>query len=133
MQNDYLEKVDIPFFQIRSDILPLVKYYGGNNQTNGRLPVLSLVNKSFSGTDYYVNQGDNSMEFIIKRRITINSVTTEIFDSNGNPAVLDPHSSVIYKFQIPYITPQITPFKTSAELEEAEQLQQMQKEKKKKK
>jgi len=114
-------KTNIPFYQVRSDILPMVKYYGGNSFTNGRLPVLSLVNKSFSGTDYYVNQGDNSMEFIIKRRITINSVTTEIFDSNGKPAVLDPHSSVIYKFQVPYNTPQITPFKTSAELEEAEQ------------
>jgi hypothetical protein len=124
-------KTNIPFYQVRSDILPMVKYYGGNSFTNGRLPVLSLVNKSFSGTDYYVNQGDNSMEFIIKRRITINSVTTEIFDSNGRPAVLDPHSSVIYKFQIPYMTPQITPFKTSAELEEAEQQKQLQKTKKK--
>ena len=124
-------KTNIPFYQVRSDILPMVKYYGGNNQTNGRLPVLSLVNKSFSGTDYYVNQGDNSMEFIIKRRITINSVTTEIFDSNGRPAVLDPHSSVIYKFQVPYNTPQITPFKTSAELEEAEQEKLQQKQKKK--
>jgi len=125
-------KTNIPFYQVRSDILPMVKYYGGNNQTNGRLPVLSLVNKSFSGTDYYVNQGDNSMEFIIKRRITINSVTTEIFDSNGRPAVLDPHSSVIYKFQIPYMTPQITPFKTSAELEEAEQEKLQKKQTKKK-
>ncbi len=123
-------KTNIPFYQVRSDILPMVKYYGGNSFTNGRLPVLSLVNKSFSGTDYYVNQGDNSMEFIIKRRITINSVVTEIFDSNGKPAVLDPHSSVIYKFQIPYMTPQITPFKTSAELEEAEQEQQQKLQKK---
>ena len=126
-------KTNIPFYQVRSDILPMVKYYGGNNQTNGRLPVLTLVNKSFSGVDYFVNQGDNSMEFIIKRRITINSVTTEIFDSNGKPAILDPHSSVIYKFQVPYVTPQITPFKTSAEYQESLDLEQMKKNKNKKK
>ena len=125
-------KTNIPYYQIRSDILPMVKYYGGNKQTNGRLPVVSLVNKSFGGNDYMVNQGDNSMEFIITRRTTINSVTTEIFDSNGIPAVLDPHSCIIYKFQIPYITPQITPYLTSAELEEAEQ-QQIQKKQTKKK
>merc|ERR1711966_530954 len=86
-------KTDIPFYQVRSDILPTIKYFGGNNNTSGKLPVLSLVNKSFSGTDYYVNQGDNSMEFIITKRITINNITTEIYDSNGRPALLDRHSS----------------------------------------
>ncbi len=125
-------KTNIPFFQVRSDILPMVKYYGGNEQSNGRLPVLSLVNKSFSGTDYFVNQGDNSMEFIIKRRITINSVVTEIFDNNGRPAILDPHSSVIYKFEVPYRPPQITPFSTSIELQEAEEQQLLKKNSKKK-
>jgi hypothetical protein len=94
--------------------------------------VLSLVNKSFSGTDYYVNQGDNSMEFIITKRITINNITTEIYDSNGRPALLDPHSSVIYKVQVPYNPPQITPFSTSLEYTTAMNMEK-QKQKKNKK
>jgi hypothetical protein len=125
-------KTDIPFYQVRSDILPTIKYFGGNNQTSGKLPVLSLVNKSFSGTDYYVNQGDNSMEFIITKRITINNITTEIYDSNGRPALLDPHSSVIYKVQVPYNPPQITPFSTSLEYTTAMNMEK-QKQKKNKK
>ena len=125
-------KTKIPFYQVRSDILPTIKYIGGNNNTSGRLPVLSLVNKSFSGTDYYVNQGDNSMEFIITKRITINNITTEIYDSNGVPALLDPHSSVIYKIQVPYNPPQITPFATSLEYTTAMNLEKQKKKKNKK-
>ena len=120
-------KTNIPFFQVRSDILPMVKYYGGNKQSSGRLPVLALVNKSFSGTDFFVNQGDNSMEFIIKRRTTLNSITTEIYDSGGLPAVLDAHSSVIYKIEIPYTPPNITQFETSEEFETAQEVKNQKK------
>ena len=117
-------KTDIPFYQIRSDILPLVKYYGGDNQSNGKLPVLAIVNKSFSGTDFFVNQGDNSMEYIIKKQITINTVVTDIFDNFGRPALLDKHSSIIYRFELPYIAPEISPFTNLNEAEVAESQKQ---------
>lgn len=114
-------KSNIPFYQVRSDIIPLLKYYGGDEQTNGRLPVVAIVNKSMAGADYFVNQGDNSMEYIIKKRITINTVTTEIFDNFGRPALLDDHSSVIFRIQVPYNEPNVTPFNNLAELEQEEQ------------
>ena len=123
-------KTNNPYFQVRSDILPLVRYYGGNSQSNGRLPVLSLVNKSSAGDDYFINQGDNSMQFIIKKQTTINSVITEIYDANGRPAKLDEHSSVIYKFEMPYLPPQITPFNSSVDYENAEEQLMLKKKKK---
>ena len=120
-------KSNIPFYQVRSDIIPVLKYYGGDNQSNGRLPVVAIVNKSMAGADYFVNQGDNSMEYIIKKRIVLNTVTTEIFDNYGRPAILDEHSSVIFRIQLPYNEPNVTPFSNLGELEEAEEEQKKQK------
>lgn len=120
-------KTNIPFYQVRSDILPILKYYGGDEQSNGRLPVLAIVNKSSPSADFMVNQGDNSMSFIIKKRTILNTVTTEIFDNYGRPAILDEHSSVIYKIEVPYNEPLLTQFNTLGEFEEAEQLQQKKK------
>ena len=114
------QKTDIPFYQVRSDILPPLKYYGGNNQSSGKLPVMAIVNKSFAGTDFFVNQGDNSMSYIVKKTITLNNIVTEIFDNYGRPALLDKHSSIIYRFEIPYTPPLVTPFNSLGEAEAAE-------------
>jgi len=117
-------KSNIPFYQVRSDIIPILKYYGGNNQQNGKLPVVAIVNKSMAGADYFVNQGDNSMTYIITKRVVLNTVTTEIYDNFGRPAILDEHSSVIFRIQVPYNEPNVTPFLTLGEFEEAQEQEQ---------
>lgn len=117
-------KTNIPFYQVRSDVIGLTKYYGGNEQSNGKLPVVAIVNKSTPSADFMVNQGDNSMSYIIKKRTVLNTVTTQIFDNYGRPAILDEHSSIIYKIEVPYNEPLLTPFDTLGEFEEAEQLQE---------
>jgi hypothetical protein len=120
-------KTITPYYQIRSDILQdQYTYYGGNNNYSSRLPVVCVVNLSEPGADYYTSSV--SMEFIIKKRLTINNIVTEIMDNRGLPAKnLSNYSSIIYRVERLYETPQITPFQTLRELEESEQAKQMKK------
>ncbi len=116
---DLPKKTNIPFYQIRSDILPAIQYFGGNRDSSSNLPVVAIVNKAFPGADYYSVSGDDSMEFIFKKRVVLNSIITEIYDNNGRPAKLDGFSSIIYRIEKLYTPPKILPFQTQAEYEES--------------
>lgn len=124
-------KTLIPFYQIRSDILQdQFQYFGGNKNTSGRLPCVTMVNKSEPGADYY-SQSSSGIEYIIKKRLVINNVVTEIYDNVGRLAKnIAPFSSIIYRIEKMYNPPaQSIPFSTILEMEQA----QLEKENEKKK
>ena len=126
------KKTNIPFYQIRCDILPSIEYFGGNKEASLRLPCIAIVNKSFPGADYYSVSGDSSMEFIFKKRTVLNSIITEIYDNNGRPARLDSYSSIIYRIEGIYNPPEILPFTNQAEYDLFLQNEEEKKKKKKK-
>ncbi len=124
-------KTLIPFYQIRSDILQdQFQYFGGNQNTSGRLPCVTMVNKSEPGADYY-SQSSSGIEYIIKKRLVINNIVTEIYDNVGRLAKnVSPFSSIIYRIEKMYNPPaQSIPFSTILEMEDA----QLEKENEKKK
>lgn len=120
-----------PFYQIRSDILQdQFQYFGGDLQSSGRLPCVSMVNKSEPGADYF-SQTSTGVEYIIKKRLVINNIVTEIYDNMGRLAKnISPYSSIVYRIEKLYTPPaQSIPFSTIQEMELAE----MEKDKKNKK
>lgn len=125
-------KTLIPFYQIRSDILQdQFQYFGGNKNMSGRLPCVTMVNKSEPGADYY-SQSSSGVEYIIKKRLVINNIVTEIYDNVGRLAKnISPFSSIIYRIEKMYNPPgQSIPFNTIRDMEMAELEKENQKKKK---
>ena len=113
-------KTITPFYQIRSDILSdQFRYFGGDLQSSGRLPCVSIVNKSQPGADYFSQS--SSQEYIIKKRLVINNIVTEIYDNIGMLAKnISPYSSIIYRIERMYEAPaQSIPFSTIEDYENA--------------
>ena len=111
-------KTKTPFYAITSDILQdQYQYFGGNKDMSARLPIVSMVNRSQPGSDFYSDS--SNIEYIIKKRLVINNIVVKIFDNMGNLAPnISPYSSIIFRVERMYQQPAMSiPFSTIEDYE----------------
>ena len=80
------------YWTIRSSLIDNSMYLS----TQGLNPVIAVVDKSYSGSDYYF-LNEYSVDFTVTKPITLTSITTSIHLPDGSLARMDGGSSVIYK------------------------------------
>ena len=80
------------YWTIRSSLIDNSMYLS----TQGLNPVIAVVDKSYSGSDYYF-LNEYSVDFTVTKPITLTSITTSIHLPDGSLARMDEGSSVIYK------------------------------------
>ena len=80
------------YWTIRSSLIDNSMYLS----TQGLNPVIAVVDKSYSGSDYYF-LNEYSVDFTVTKPITLTSITTSIHLPDGSLARTDEGSSVIYK------------------------------------
>ena len=83
-----------PYLLIKSDIISDTKYLGSND-SGVSLPVISVVNKDNSSSDFFF--GSAQQEFTITNPKTITSIRTQVLNPDGSLSQLDSDTSVIYK------------------------------------
>jgi len=128
------KKTVTPFYMVRSDILQdQQQFFGGSKSQSSRLPCVALINKSNPGADYFT-ETSGSISYIIKNRLVINNITTEIYDNIGNLAEnISPYSSIVYRIEKLYNVEPVSPFQTLGEFQENQQLEELKKKNKNKK
>ena len=90
-------KSDTSFFTICSTVGEGNITYLGGRSGGEMLPVVAVVSKYYSGSDYFFST-DPSMSFMITKPTTISSITTEIRTSSGTLATnINGRSTIIYK------------------------------------
>ena len=72
--------------------------YINNNQTMSVLPVVGIAGKNYNSGDFWWSS-DNSMRFTATRRMVLSELITDIRDNYGNPALLEPNSTIFYKIE----------------------------------
>ena len=104
-------KTENSFYTICSDIVQGNSTYTGGRGGGERLPVISIVQKYYSGTDFFYGT-DSSMGFTATKPFILNNITVEIRKPNGQLATnLSGRSTVI--FRIDRRTPQPLPMNIS--------------------
>ena len=100
-------KTENSFYTICSDIVQGNSTYLGGRGGGERLPVISIIQKYYSGTDFFYGT-DSTMGFIATKPFMLNNITTEIRKPNGKLATnLSGRSTII--FRIDRRTPQPLP------------------------
>lgn len=93
--DDLPTKMSRAYYTIRSDILDKYTYLGSKDSGEA-LKTISVVNKINGDGDYYFQQ-DNPLTFTITNPKTITNITTHICDPEGNSALLNRDSCVMYR------------------------------------
>jgi hypothetical protein len=88
------EKQIYGYYTIRSSIIDNSQYFSENVM----LPVISVLSKNYTGTDFIFSE-DDSDSFTITKPTSVTNITTGIYMPNGKLARADPRSAVIYKIQ----------------------------------
>ena len=84
-----------PYYCIRSDLIDTINYIGGED-SQSKLPVVSICDKQYSGGDFYFSN-TNTITFTITKSKTISSITSSIHDPDQSYAHVNLDSSVIYR------------------------------------
>jgi len=82
------------YFTIRSDIVPQSSFVSGSGNTH--LPIVGIVNKQSPQGDFYISP-TSELRFTITKPQIITAIKVAICDPNGEFAVLNDRSSVIFK------------------------------------
>jgi len=96
--SNYPNKITNSFYVIRSNIIDNLTSYINNNQTMSVLPVVGIAGKNYNSGDFWWSS-DNSMRFTATRRMVLSELITDIRDNYGNPALLEPNSTIFYKIE----------------------------------
>ena len=87
-----------PFYSIRSNLIDDTSAYLGSEDSGINLPVMSVVSKSTTGGDFFIDS-TGTVIFTITKPKVVTSITTAICDPDGSFARVDDRSSIIYKIQ----------------------------------
>ena len=90
-------KVLQPYYTIRSDLIDKAQYIGSRTG-NQSLPVMSILQKQYSSSDYTF-LGTNAESFTITNPRTITSITSMICDPDGSVSSVNLGSAVIYSIR----------------------------------
>ena len=89
------KKTTRPYYLIRSDIIKQDNFVAAKGNI---LPVIGIVNKINGDADFYSTETEGT-EFTATKDYVIKSIKTSIHQPNGELAVVDSNSAVIYKIQ----------------------------------
>ena len=82
-------------YAIRTDIIPTSDFAGGNSG-NTNLPIIGIVDKQNPVNDFFVGT-ENTIQFMITKKIAFSSVSITITDPDGTFANLGENSSVVFR------------------------------------
>ena len=82
------------YFTIRSDIVPQSSFVSGSGNTH--LPIVGIVNKQSPQGDFYISPS-SELRFTVTKPQIITAITVAICDPDGEFAILNDRSSVIFK------------------------------------
>ena len=82
------------YYLVRSSLIDNSQFFSEDIM----LPVISVVSKNYTGSDF-VFDDDASQEFTITKAKIVDSITTGIYTPDGKLARADPRSCIIYKIQ----------------------------------
>ena len=85
-----------PFYSIRSNLIDDTNAYLGSEDSGIDLPVMSVVSKSTTGGDFFIDNA-GGVNFTITKPKVVTTITTSINDPDGSFSRVDDRSSVIYK------------------------------------
>ena len=83
------------YYAIRTDIIPTSDFAGGNSG-NTNLPIIGIVDKQNPVNDFFVGT-ENTIQFMITKKIAFSSVSITITDPDGTFANLGENSSVVFR------------------------------------
>ena len=83
------------YYAIRTDIIQSSDFAGGNSG-NTNLPIIGIVDKQNPVNDFFVGT-ENTISFMITKKIAFSSVSITITDPDGTFANLGENSSVIFR------------------------------------
>ena len=89
------KKTTRPYYLIRSDIIKQDNFVASKGNI---LPVIGIVNKINGDADFYSTETEG-IEFTATKDYVIKSIKTSIHQPNGELAVVDDNSVIIYKIQ----------------------------------
>ena len=89
------KKTTRPYYLIRSDIIKQDNFVASKGNI---LPVIGIVNKINGDADFYSTETEG-IQFTATKDYVIKSIKTSIHQPNGELAVVDDNSVVIYKIQ----------------------------------
>jgi hypothetical protein len=80
------------YWTIRSSLIDDARYF----TSNGMMGVIAVVDKSYSGSDFYF-MSDSTVRFTINKPRVITAITTSVHLPDGKLARTDGNSCVIYQ------------------------------------
>ena len=72
--------------------------------SRGLSPVVAVVDKSYSASDY-IYLGESSVDFMITAQRTITDITTSLHLPDGSYAAVNDRNAVIYRIVKPNVAP----------------------------
>ena len=96
-------KLDFAYLIVYSDIVQNPQFYGGANGQQ-KIPALAYVSRNYSAGDYFYSFTTN-WTYTADKDYIISTIDTNITLPNGDPAPIEPNSTVIYKIRKPKALP----------------------------
>ena len=100
---DLPSKLDFSYLVVNSDIVQNTQFYGGASGQQ-KVPAMAYISRNYSEGDYFYSFTTN-WSYTADRDYVISEINTNITLPNGEPAPIEPNSSVIYKITKPKILP----------------------------
>jgi hypothetical protein len=96
-------KLDFAYLIVYSDIVANSQFYGGANGQQ-KIPAMAYISRNYSQGDYFYSFTTN-WTYTADRDYILTEINTNIILPNGEPAPIEPNSSVIYKITKPKSMP----------------------------
>tara|TARA_R110000772_G_scaffold5594_2_gene20009 strand:- start:2033 stop:5329 length:3297 start_codon:yes stop_codon:yes gene_type:complete len=96
-------KLDFAYLVLYSDIVGNSQFYGGANG-HQKIPAMAYISRNYSAGDYFYSFTTN-WTYTADKDYILTNIHTNITLPNGEPAPIEPNSSVIYKISKPKSMP----------------------------
>lgn len=96
-------KLDFAYLIVYSDIVANSQFYGGANGQQ-KIPAMAYISRNYSQGDYFYSFTTN-WTYTADRDYILTEINTNITLPNGEPAPIEPNSSIIYKITKPKAMP----------------------------
>lgn len=96
-------KLDFAYLVVYSDIVNSSLFYGGGNG-GSKIPAMGYISRNYSQGDYFYSFS-TTWNYTADKDYILTEINTKITLPNGEPAPIEPNSSVIYKITKPKSLP----------------------------
>ncbi len=101
--NNLPSKLDFAYLIVYSDIVQNTQFYGGASGSQ-KIPAMAYISRNYSEGDYFYSFTTN-WNYTADKPYILTDINTTITLPNGEPAPIEPNSSVIYKITKPKALP----------------------------